>query len=209
VVVVVAAGLDGEADGDGIVLSVVVVVVVVLDDATEKVLVVVVVAAVVVSGGGAAPPISSGFGACSVDTVGSFTDVKPVRPVALRFASNEPSLAASVNFSLTSVASVVSFTDTLKDTFRSAVAVRERRRFDDDAALTSSTFTSVMSSTLTSIVRAIAMENLTESNWSFDMPVNVTDASIGVSSTSSPPLCGIGAPVAQALSTDSIASVSP
>ena len=134
-VVVVAAGLDGEADGDGIVLSVVVVVV--LDDATEKVLVVVVVAAVVVSGGGAAPPISSGFGACSVDTVGSFTDVKPVRPVALRFASNEPSLAASVNFSLTSVASVVSFTDTLKNTFRSTVAVRERRRFDDDAALTS------------------------------------------------------------------------
>ena len=47
-VVVVAAGLDGEADGDGIVLSVVVVVV--LDDTTEKVLVVVVVAAIVVSG---------------------------------------------------------------------------------------------------------------------------------------------------------------
>jgi len=115
-------------------------------------------------------------GACSVATVGAWMPVKPVMPASFRFDSYEPSLAASVNLLLTSFASIASFTATLKVTLR-LVAVRERR-FDD--AATSSTFTSVMSSVLISIVRAVAMANLPASNWSLVMPVSTTDASTGV-----------------------------
>mmetsp|Transcript_4439 Transcript_4439/g.10113 ORF Transcript_4439/g.10113 Transcript_4439/m.10113 type:complete len:203 (+) Transcript_4439:185-793(+) len=106
-------------------------------------------------------PDGSSLGACSTATVGALMLEKPVMPASSSFVPSEPFSTASVNFSLASVASIVSFTATLNETLRSVVAVRERRF--DDAAI-SSTFTSVTSSVLTSSVSAIAVANFSASN---------------------------------------------